>query len=76
MSSSRTIAKVMTAADAARDAEREFVDALLDRLESVVENLDHEIANLRSVGQEDDARAVEDAMRPLRLLRLGVLVDG
>lgn len=73
---SRTIAASREAADDARDAERAFVDDLLNRVGQVIEDLDHEIGNMRSVGQEDDARAIEDAMRPLRAIHSGVEPDG
>lgn len=70
--SSRTIAVARDDADTARDAERAFTDTLLDAVGQAVEDLDHEVGNLRSVGREDDARAIETAMRPLRAVQSGV----
>lgn len=73
---SRSIAATRGAADDARDAERAFVDDLLDAVASAVEDIQHEVARLRSMAREDDAHAIEVAMRPLHRIHSGVEPDG
>ena len=71
----RSIMGVRDRADGMLAAEREFVDHLLDTVGRVVDDLKHEVGNLRSTGREDDARAIEDAMRPLLRVHSGVEPD-
>lgn len=62
--------------DKVLDAERAFMDRLLDAVGSAVEDIEHEVAHLRSEGYEDQAQWVENAMRPLRKVHSGVEPDG
>jgi hypothetical protein len=68
----RTVAMMRAIMDERLADERDFTDRLLDAVGQAVEDLKHEVGNLRSAGREDDAQAIEDAMRCLTTIASGV----